>query len=343
MSSRITIKDVAKEAGVSIATVSNVMNGTGRVSIRTVRKVEDVIERLQFYPSKAARNLKDKSSHLIAVVVPYLKEARLRDNPFYWKLMIGIEEGAKHKSFQVMLMDVNDEESFAFVQERHLDGLIVVGTFQNAPVIDRILALKKPVVFMDSYISDLSLYQVYLDDEEGGYLGAKHLLELGHRSIGVMCGLLIEGGVYHARWKGFQKAIREAGLSMDNQHIFDIHTSAEKGRRLAHQIAEEHPDITAMFSFSDIGALGLIRGFHEKGIRVPDDMSVMGFDDMYYMEYMNPALTTIRQNVHEKGRAAVEMLMELIDDSATSARQIVLPVELIVRESTDICKHTAQS
>ncbi|MFD2673557.1 LacI family DNA-binding transcriptional regulator [Marinicrinis sediminis] len=334
---RVSIKDVALQAKVSIATVSNVVNGKGRVSAQTARKVQDVIEQLQYYPSQSARNLKDKQSYMIAVVVPYLKEAKLYDNPFYWKLIVGIEEGAKHKRFQVMLMDVNDDESFAFVQERHLDGMVVVGTFHNEPVLERISAIQKPVVFLDSYLEHPYLHQLLIDDEQGGYLGAKHLIELGHRQIGIMCGLLVNGGVHAARLKGVHTAMKEAGLPLDSLQIFEVHTSAETGRFLAHRINDQFPQLTATFSFSDIGAVGLIRGFHDKKVSVPADMSVIGFDDMHYVEYMNPALTTIRQDVHMKGKLAVEMLMEMIDHPSVEARQIRLPVELITRESAGPC------
>ncbi|HZG74454.1 MAG TPA: LacI family DNA-binding transcriptional regulator [Paenibacillus sp.] len=332
---RTTIKDVARIANVSIATVSNVLNGTGRVAPETIRKVQRVIEELNFAPSMSARNLKDKKSQLIAVVVPFLEKGRLQDNPFYWQLVSGIEEGARNHRLQVILIGVDEQETFSFVHERHLDGLIVVGVFEGSDVLQKVLSLNIPTVFMDSYLSDPNLYQVYLDDELGGYIGTKHLLALGHRRIAILTGQLIEGGVTYKRWLGYRRALEEAGVPYLEELVLEEPTSPQGGYHSAQIVGDKSKHISAVFAFSDVAAMGLIKGLHEIGLTVPRDVSVMGYDDIFYCDYMIPALTTVRQDIVLKGQTAVKLLLlqeEGVGDAAE--RRVVLPVNLKVRQST---------
>lgn len=337
MNNRITIKDVAKTANVSIATVSNVLNGTGRVSPSTIQNVRQVIEELRFFPSTAARNLRDKRSHLIGVVVPYLEKGKSQDNPFYWNLVSGIEAGARNHQFHVLLLGVNENETFSFVQERHLDGLIVVGMFEGSLILERILRLQVPCVFMDSYLSAPELYQVYLDDRLGGYLGTKHLIGLGHKRIGVLTGKLQEGGVNYERWLGYRQALEEAGINYESNLVIEGPISMLGGHQSAQKVGNRVNQISAVFSFSDVGAIGLIKGLNEIGLVVPRDISVMGFDDLSYSEYMLPPLTTVRQDIILKGQTALQLLLDQVNDITTiNERRVVLPVELKVRQSTTL-------
>lgn len=335
-SSKITIKDVARKANVSIATVSNVMNGSGRVSAETSRKVKQVIEELNFTPSKAAQNLKDKSSHLIAVVVPLpKKEWKLEDNPFYWQLVAGIEEGARDHKLHVLLLAVHEDETFAFVRDRHLDGLIVVGAVDDSPLVKRILSLQVPCVFLDSYLEDTRLSQILLDDEMGGYLGTKHLLSLGHENIALLCGALQIRGVTYQRWRGYCRALEEAGISYNPEMIMEGPVSLKGGYQLAQKVSDARNRISAVFAFSDVGAMGLINGLNDLGIAVPRDISVVGFDDLSYVSYMIPALTTVSQDISGRGKAAVQLLFQQLEAGGREERRkIVMPVELIVRQST---------
>lgn len=333
--SRVSIKDVAKLANVSVATVSNVMNGTGRVSADTARRVKRVIEELRFSPSLAARNLKDKSSSLIAVVVPYLVEGSLQDNPFYWQLVRGIEESARDRKFQVILQGVTGQETFSFVHERHLDGMIVVGIYEASPLYRRILDLGVPCVFLDSYLSDSEVYEVSIEDEAGGYLGTKHLLELGHRRIALVTGGLKGGGVNDWRYKGYCRALEEAGLPFDPTLVHHGSPSLEGGYRIASGPLHADKSITAVFAFSDILAMGLMKGLLDSGRSVPKDISVMGFDDLFFSAYMSPSLTTIRQDITYKGKVAMELLLKQIaPDTEAPQRKIRLEVALQKRNST---------
>ncbi|QMV41206.1 LacI family DNA-binding transcriptional regulator [Cohnella cholangitidis] len=337
---KVTIKDVAKKANVSVTTVSNVLNNSGRTSPDTIRKVRQVIQELEFSPSASARNLRDKKSHLIAVVVPFLEKGRLQDNPFYWQLVLGIEEGARNHQLHVILLGVDDEESFSFVKERHLDGLIVVGTYEESPIFKKILSLDVPCVFMDSYLSDPNLYQIYLDDEMGGYLGTKHLISLGHRRIALLTGKIQKDGVNYKRWLGYRRALEEADLPYDAELIREEPVSTVGGYQAAQYITDSRRNISAVFVFSDVGAMGLIKGLQELGVQVPRDISVVGFDDLFYTDFMIPSLTTVKQNIAERGHITVQLLLEQIsEESRSDSRKVVLPVSLKVRQSTAPVSH----
>ncbi|MGG1633732.1 LacI family DNA-binding transcriptional regulator [Paenibacillus sp. NRS-1760] len=335
---RITIKDVAKRAKVSIATVSNVLNGTGRVAPNTVQSVQAAIAEMNFTPSMSARNLKDKKSSLIAVIVPFLEKGRLHDNPFYWQLVTGIEEGARNEKLHVLLVGVEPDETFSFVRERHLDGLIIIGVFEGSPIYERILELNVPCVFMDSYLKNDELYQVGLDDELGGYIGTKHLLSLGHQNIALLTGTLLEEGVNHRRWLGYKRALEEAGMTCQSDYVFEVPTSSIGGYRTASQIASRGQELTAVFALSDVLAIGLIKGLHDLGIVVPRDVSVMGFDDNQNSHYMVPGLTTVHQDIVLKGQTAVKLLTAQMDKDAAVDRKVVIGVELTIRQSTAVKK-----
>lgn len=343
MKQDISINDVARTANVSIATVSNVINGKGRVSVLTEKRVRKVIEQLGYSPNLLARNLKTNQSGLIGLVVPTVKPGRLKDNPFYWDLLAGIEEFARDRNFHIILSGFDEtEESFSFVKERQLDGLIIVGARERSSAIERILELGIPFVFVDNYLRNPELYQVSLDDRLGGWLATKHLLELGHKKIAVLIGdIPLENihhyGVLQERWFGYRTALEEAGIEYDAAFMLRLPTSVEGGY-LAAEWLKEHRDVTAIFSFSDIAAMGILKGLKEHGRKVPTEVSVIGFDDLYVSAYTNPPLTTVSQNIVVKGMAAAQLLFNQMEEVTHYSRKVVLPVELKVRETTGQAK-----
>lgn len=335
----INIVDVAQAAGVSIATVSNVMNGKGRVSVATRQKIEKIIEELGYTPNLTARNLKTKRSDLIGLVVPTMQPGRLQDNPFYWDLLAGVEEGARDRKFHIILAGIDEStETFSFVKERRLDGLIVVGTNEGSQAVDRVLEIGLPAVFIDSYLADPKLLQVYLEDRKGSYQATRYLIEQGHRRIALLIGdipleRIAYYGVLYERWLGYRDALDEAGIAYDPKLMIKLPTSLEGGYQAADRLTEIG-DVTAIFSFSDVSAMGLLKRLRELGKGVPRDYSVIGFDNLFMSNYTSPSLTTVAQNILEKGQEAVRMLLDQIDGNPIVKRQVALPVDLIVRETT---------
>lgn len=331
---KVTIKDIAREAGVSVATVSNVLNGKGRVSAETAERIQRIIAEKNFVPSTLARGLKNKNTQLISVIVPYLKRGNFEENPFFWQLISGVEMGTKDHKFNVMLTRVEQDNDLSFVQMHNVDGLIVVGIDADSELYRSILALKIPTVFMDSYIDQPGLYQVHNDDLLGGYLGTKHLISQGHTKIVLVVGKLADRGVDFQRLLGYKKALAEAGLAYDVRLVLENGGSMLGGYHTAQKLISLPEKVTAAFVLSDIGAMGLIKGLYEMGKEVPADLSVVGYDDIFYSEYTIPSLTTIRQDIFKKGKMAADLLLAQINGEPVTEKNILLPVELKVRAST---------
>ncbi|MUG67692.1 LacI family DNA-binding transcriptional regulator [Paenibacillus campinasensis] len=335
----VILHDVAKAANVSIATVSNVVNGKGRVSKTTMKRVQQAIEQLGYAPNLLARHLKTNQSRLIGLVVQTTKPGRIQDNPFYWDLLAGAEEIARDHGFHMILVSMGmPEETLDFVKQRQLDGLLVVGITDHRGEDALFRTLDIPCVYIDSYLNDPRLCQVCVDDQYGGYAATKHLLALGHRRIALLIGdipmdQLHRYAVLQQRWFGYRKALDEAGLPYDPGLMIRLPTSVQGGYHAAAWLAS-HNDVSAIFSMSDIAALGLMKGIKDMGWRVPEQVSLVGFDNLFMSGYTLPALTTVSQNIVQKGRVAVKLLMELMDNKCSTSRKVVLPVELLVRDTT---------
>ncbi|MBD8069539.1 LacI family DNA-binding transcriptional regulator [Bacillus sp. PS06] len=345
---RPTIKDIARMANVSIGTVSNVINGKGRYSEETRKKIEKIIKESNYMPNVAARSLKDKMNPLIALVVPFAPRGEIAMNPFFSQLIAGVESGARDRRFHVIVTGVKDEPDLSFLLEKQITGLIVFGANDNPDLLEDIRRLHLPTVYMDSYLSDPDLYQVGLNDEMGGYLGTKYLISQGHRSIMVISGQVGESVNYnsigHYRLAGYRKALEEAGIEYNPDFIIPNNFSLEEGYHSAQQIMQYRGQVTAVFAFSDLAAMGLIKGFYDLNISVPDDFSVMGFDDLYFSEYVTPGLTTVRQDIYGRGQAAVKLVIDQIENNGhPQNRNIILPVSLKVRQSTAVVTNQSTS
>ncbi len=333
----LTLEDVAAMVGVSRTTVSNVINGTGRVSEATKARIRTVLQSTGFTLNASAQTLRRKTSRLLSILIPFYEgqETFVNGNPFYWEFFGGLKSATSRAGYQILLESVNPlDDLVSAIQARNLDGVVVVGAYESFPSVRRILQTKVPAVFVDSYLPSLLAHTVNSDDQFGAYLATRHLLGLGHRNILFVSGQRHENGVNHERWKGYCQALAEFGDGSEPLGV-DIQTSLEAGRALAHRMAYDRPQVSAMFAAADIIAVGLIRGFHECGVAVPQRMSVVGFDDIRNAQYTVPTLTTIRQDVYGKGIQAGQVLLEIIQGkTAKEPGRIRLLPNLIVREST---------
>ncbi|MGP4075537.1 LacI family DNA-binding transcriptional regulator [Halobacillus sp. K22] len=338
---QVTIKYIAEKANVSIATVSNVINGKGRVSEKTAERVRSVIQQYRYQGNIAAKNLRTKKSYLFGVVVSVTQpERRLKDNPFYWELISGVEAEASDYEFAIALKGIDSaEELSAFITQRDLDGVIIVGAEEDSSFVKVAEEANIPAVYIDSYFEDVNLYQVRNEDEKGAASAAKHLLDLGHRKIALLSGKLTRNSVNYFRWQGCKKEL-SAFNCYDESLLIETDTSAEGGYHAADDIIGKFPEVTAVISFSDITALGLYKRLDEKGYDIPRDLSITGFDGVYFTNYMIPKLTTVKQDVSDKGVTAVNLLFAQIQNNAwpVENRRISLPVHLIDGNSTAPCK-----
>ncbi len=333
---KATLKDVAEKAGVSKATVSYIVNNVDKpISEETKQRVLKAMEELHYVPNIGAASLTNKSSRLIGVVIPQTEPGSqlMFQNSFYSELLSAIELQARKNGYRILISGTDINESYLrLVMERSLDGVIAIGIFPDA-FYEQLKELEVPLVMVDSY-SSKSLYpNIRIDDEMGGYMATSYLLKQGHRRIGFLSGERHEDGVILKRFNGYAKALKEWKIPVDESLVFEGCVDYENGRLVAEKIVKEHIDLTALATTADPLAIGAIKGFMQNGKKVPDDYSVIGFDNQEISGYIHPALTTIGQDIGKKGILAMEMLTRWMEEGETTCEDIVLPFTLIERES----------
>jgi LacI family transcriptional regulator len=327
-----TVRDIAREAGVSPMTVSNVINGRyERVSAATARRVKEVMERRGYVPSAPARALSSKNSNVIALVYPgevsgHQPLANPHDSAF-----IGEIERQVGRSGRYLMIHAAENviKTAANLRTWHVDGAIFLGTIASE-VDDLRRRYEVPMVFVDNYSSSPEVRTVGIDDFRGGYLAGQHLVEAGHERLAFV-GPQIEGeGVLHQRFLGFSRAVADAGMESRSIAVLRCDSHFRDGLELAGRLAADPRRPTGIFATADIIAIGLLKGFLVSGVRVPEEVSLIGFDGLPETTYVLPAVSTIRQDVAAKARAAVQALLALLEgEPEEPAERITLGVELV--------------
>ena len=302
---RATIKDIALAANVSPMTVSNVVNGrAAKASAETVERINAVIATLGYTPNSvpSARALVSKASRMIGVLIPFTEDqnALLLDNPFYAEIINGIEAALRAEGYYMMLSGIGaDDAQLDTLSSWNMDGLIVLGVYREA-LYGQLKARDLPTLLIDSYIDDDHFYHLGIDDEQAAFDATSHLIAEGHRAIAVVTGVIRTDGVVERRVAGYRRALAAAGVASDEKRVFSRSVTFDRGREAAGEIAAE-PSVTAAFCTADLIAAGLLAGLHKLGKRIPDDISVMGFDNLSIATMVFPALTTVDQSIGQKG------------------------------------------
>lgn len=334
---KVTIKDVAEKADVSIAAVSYVINGVeGKVSKKNICKIKEAIRELNYIPNLSAASLVNRKSKLIGVIIPQTEDYHqaILDNPFYSQIVGGIEARARECGYHIILSGVDKGKTyFNMTTQRNLDGAIIMGVYREEFYED-LKKVKIPIVLIDSYINDTYFYRIGVEDEEGGYLAAKYLIDKGHKNIALVTGTIREDGVVEKRFLGYKRALREAGLFYNPSYVIEESVSYECGLRAGCEIASKHPEVTAVFATADIIAFGVIQGIVDSEKRVPDDISVIGFDDISFSRMFIPPLTTVKQEILEKGYRAVDMLVDILNGEVNDIpKKTALPLKMVERKT----------
>ena len=332
MAKKVTIKDLAKAAGVSVTTVPQILNAKGaRFSQATQDRVLALKKELNYVPDFNARNLILHSSKTIGVLVPNI------GNPFFSSFARGIQAVCREKEYMPLIFSANHEVELeryylSRLVERSVDGLIIASASITTTTIDEILKPNAiPYLLFDQNQTDAG-DRVQVDDYQGGKLAAEHLLALGHRKISMYLPTNPTDNVLH-RLAGFKETLQAAGVAFGEANV--VHTALTKrgGYEGTAAILAQQP--TAIFCANDELAIGLYRGLAERGVRVPQDLSVIGFDDIDLDEYVTPALTTIHQPINQLGEEAAHLLFKRMATKGELATQVTrMPVELVVRQST---------
>ncbi|OXS61698.1 LacI family transcriptional regulator [Cohnella sp. CIP 111063] len=336
---KITIKDVARNAGVSIAAVSYVLNGKeNKVSQDTIVRIHESIKELNYIPSITARGLVKNTSELIGVIIPQTEDHKqlVFENPFYSEMISAIEAVVREDGYHIILAGVDKGKTYLDIStSRNLDGAIIMGIYSEQ-LYEECKQANIPIVLIDSYVHDNEFTNVGIDDELGGYMATKHLIDNGHRNIGLVTGMIRKDGVVEKRFLGYKRALQEAGLFYNPDYVFENSVSYVHGRSSGALIAEKYPEITGVFATADMVAFGLIRGIKEAGKEVPEDISVIGFDDISMAHMFLPPLTTVKQQIFLKGETAAKLLIDQIRKkrgAKAHGKRTHIPLEIVERET----------
>lgn len=333
-----TVKDVAKAAGTSTAAVSAALSGnskgTVRVSEATRNRIVEVAASLGYAPNPIARSLSTGRTGVIGLTFPYV-DAFVDSNPFCSQVMNGVFSEAIKDDFNMMLYT---GESNAWNKgqkiDPRVDGLILVLPANDDPLMKLCLEQNFPFVAVVAKPQGGQMITVNADDEEGGFLGTDHLVKLGHKRIAILLGG-DEVPTNQGRFRGYLSAMEQASLAVENNMIvqagFDWKPAYAAMKKVLERPRSEWP--TAIFAINDLCASGAMRAIHEKGLSIPDDIAVVGFDDTWFAAAARPALTSVRMPIREMGALAVQLLIAEINGKQAPDRSSVLPVSLTVRAS----------
>jgi LacI family transcriptional regulator len=326
-----TIKDVAALAGISYTTVSHVVNKTRPVSEKVRVKVEAAIKTLDYVPSAVARSLKAKTTATIGLLVPNSL------NPYFAELARGIEDYCERKGYCVILCnsDDNPDKQRSYLRvllEKRIDGLIVASAGGDEGLAQGLAGVRTPMVIVDRGLEGVNVDLVRIDHEYGAYLATRHLLELGHRDIATIGGPL-GTSVAQMRLAGYCRALHEAGVEVNPERMLESDFTSTGGYSAAAILLESNPP-SAIFAGNDMIGIGVLRAAAERNIRVPTELSVIGFDDIQMSRYVYPALTTVGQSILQLGEMAAEVLLRRIATPDMATDQRIVTPSIVLREST---------
>ncbi|HHF3167213.1 TPA: substrate-binding domain-containing protein [Vibrio diabolicus] len=336
-----TMKDIAKLAGVSTSTVSHVINKTRFVSEEISERVNNAAKELNYYaPSALARSLKVNRTKTIGMLVT------TSTNPFFGEVVKGVERSCYQKGYSLILCNTEGDnermrQSINTLLQKRVDGLILmcsslegerIDVFERYPDIPVVVMDWGPMLFTSDKIQDNSL--------RGGYLAAKYLIDCGHTEIGCITGPLIKHQA-QMRYEGYKRAMNEAGLEFNANWIIESDFECEGGYQAFMKMAQRGTLPSSIFVSNDMMAMGVINATNELNIKVPEQISIIGYDDIHIAKFMSPSLTTIHQPKYRLGQAAVETLVRKLDDKSTEAQVVQLEPTLVERKSVKILKSSS--
>jgi len=329
---KVTIYDVAKVAKVSIATVSKVINQTGSISEKTRNRVLKVMEDLNYKPSVVASALTGKRTNTVGLLIPDLA------NPFFAEIARSVEDRGHEAGFNLMICSTDNDpdkesEYISLMRRKSVDGIILASGLISDTAVKQLIDHQIPVAVIARDLPVLAVNAVLVDDFAGGYMAASHLLSLGHRRIGVVAeDLRLLSS--QERVRGYRHALEEAGVAIDDGLVRVSDFTIEGGRRAALELLQLPDRPTALFACNDLLAIGAMRAAKELGLAIPEDLSVVGFDNTILAEIVDPGLTTVAQPIVNMGRQVVDLLIEEMQGEEKPARRVVLLPRLVERNST---------
>ncbi len=327
----VTMRDVARKARVSIKTVSRVVNSQGEVSEETRQRVLAAIEELGYRPSKVARALVTRRTDTVGLIVGDIA------NPFFPEVARGVMDTAEAQGYNVFLCnsdgDVEQEARILHSMADHaVDGVIVYPGFGGGDNLRTFAEHHAPLVTINCFFDYPGASRVMLDTRRGARLAVDYLLGKGHTAIGMLAGQAPSLSLMR-RVRGYRDALKAHGLPVITEWILPGSPVMARGVESTRQLLTQYPQITAIFAYNDLLAVGAMQACRELGRRVPDDCAIVGFDDIPLAAMLTPPLTTVRVDKYELGRQAMSRLLDMLDSPGTSFPPVYLDVELVIRES----------
>lgn len=328
------LKDVAIKAGVSIATVSRVLNDSQKVNPGTRLKVKKAIKALNFQPSRVARRLRAQSgqSKLIGFVIPDIQ------NPFYVDVIRGVEDMASKMGYAIIMSNFSQDAAkeklyLDIMRSESVDGLIVAPAHEHDREAINLIETGLPVVCIDRVLADIDVDVVVVDNRQGAREAIELLIKLGHRRIAYLSGPQ-KIPTYRERQTGYEEALRNHNIAVDKSLIKVGDSTHQSGKILTEKILKMSDRPTALFAGNNLITLGALEVLHAHHLHLPVDMSIIGFDDMYWAMSLNPPLTAVSQPGYEIGRRAAEMLFQRITDVTRPTAKVTLKTKLMIRRSS---------
>jgi DNA-binding LacI/PurR family transcriptional regulator len=333
---RATLKQIASIARVNVSTVSRAINDSPLITKETKEMILAIAERMNYFPNSLARGLVSQKSETLGIVLPTIY---FLQGPFFSQVLSGIEHVSVQNGYNILIASATGKARdkhfpFNLTRARRIDGMLIINEYQR---IANLTALKKegfPFVFVNRHFTEDDMPCVASDNVQGGRLGTEHLIALGHRRIGIVTGSLNLNST-HGRLEGYRAALLDAGIAYDEvlvqEGLFEkgIETGLQAGEKL---LAQPNPP-TAIFAFSDELAIGVMQAARNRGVRIPEDLAVIGYDNIEYSAHVNPPLTTIAQDPYAIGSNACQILIDLLNGKTPEKRNLLIPVQLIVRQS----------
>jgi len=330
--SRVTIRDVAALASVSHQTVSRVINGRDRVTPETRERVQAAIRKLEYRPSRLAQSLVTQKTHTIGLVVADIT------NPFFFEVARGVQDTALARGYNVFVCNTDDnpqgeQDVLTLLASQEVDGVILSTASSTDEELLAFAENYKPLVIINREITHPKMSLVNVDICKGAKLAIEHLIGRGHTRIAM---LSHEGHLPDTvrRVAGYRETLKEHGITPVDEWLVLASPNLEGGYQASQRLLREYPEITAIFTYNDLMALGALRSCYDMRLRVPQDCAIMGFDDIKFSEMTQPSLSSISFDKYVVGEKAMQRLFEMFDEPDTTFAPIPLDVELVIREST---------
>ena len=327
----ITLKMVAEKAEVSVNTASRAINNRPDINLETKKRVLQIAKELGYIRNAAAVALRTKKTGTIGVVIADNR------NPFYAEVLNGMEEAAREKNYHIILANTQrdykkEEEAINLLLAKRVDGLLITPVQDKDDDIKNLIDANIPFVVVGRDFENIEVDAVYNDEVKGGFLATEYLIKKGHKRIALINGFLHKSPA-KGRLEGYKKALKEYGIPFDGALVSFGDIDVKDGHERTKQMLGKNLDFTAIFSYNDMMAFGVMQAIREKGLRIPEDIGLVGYDDIPFSSLISPSLTTIRLKKQDLGIESVELLLSRINGSRKKIKKVMLGVELTIRKT----------